>query len=266
MFALSLALLVANAALFATRQNWKKKAETAQGQIAKIEQEKTAQQEESDAKLKEADQKLNEAKGLNTQLKGDLERANDQIKQKEVQVEQLGVRNQSLTQSVDKYARNIEQLGKENKLQQDKIRELQANLDSERKERKEAVSEAAELESQLETSRAKVAQLQTETKTLKDELEKWKKPTVFGPVVEKALDGFVKSIQKGYVVVSVGSKDGVKEGDTFDVYRGKDKYVGRLKVVQIAETFALTKEIGDYQQVPVREGDLIANYLGASVP
>jgi predicted nucleic acid-binding Zn-ribbon protein len=265
LFALSLGLLVANASLFATRDNWKKKYDSSQSQIQGVQKQLSEEKDSHAADLKTKDQQVADLNSKLTQKQGDLERAQDEIKQKETQIEQINVKNQSLTTSVDQQTRNLDQLTKENQLNQDKIRELRTNLEAEQKERKQAVTEAAELESQNETSRAKVAQLQAEAKQLKDELQKWMAPAAFAAVPQKALDGFVKEMKDTYVVISLGSKDGVKESDTFDVYRGKDKYVGRVRVVQVAETFSLTREMSEYRQIQVREGDQVANYLGAPV-
>ena len=268
-FFLSIAVLVANASLFATRDNFK----------TKLNQEKNARTD-AEKKLNDKTKELGSFKAdaekqisnLQNEIQNEKEKrgtAERAVAGKQREVDRLNVQIKQIDTDRTKQANNIAELTKQTKLNEKKNEELKASLDKERALRNKAVTAAAELENQIEAFKGKIAQLQTEKQELVDKIKKL--TTGVGreerlPGV--ALDGIVKRISKeGYIIISVGKKDGVREGEFFDVFRGTN-YVGRINIVQVGNDFSLGREDEAFAKLTkytIREGDRVANYLGSEV-
>jgi len=269
MLVLSVAVLVANASLFATRENYK----------AKVNQEKsarTAAEKKLAEKTKEYEEFKTDAEKRISKLQDEIqdekekrETAEKTIISKQREIESLKVQIKQIDTDRTKQANNIAELTKQSKLHEKKNIELKAQLDKERALRNKAVTAAAELENQIESFKGKIAQLQKEKQELVDKIAKLttgrgREEKVAGP----ALDGIVKKVSKeGFIIISVGKKDGVREGEFFDVFRGTS-YVGRINIVQVGSDFSLGRPDEAFMKLTkhrIREGDRVANYLGSEV-
>jgi ferritin len=65
------------------------------------------------------------------------------------------------------------------------------------------------------------------------------------------------------VEVSIGEKDGLKVGNTLEVFRGS-KYLGRVEVVKLDTNRAVAKILADFKQAPIQKGDDVASRLKLS--
>ena len=59
-----------------------------------------------------------------------------------------------------------------------------------------------------------------------------------------------------YVVVSVGSDDGLRRGHTMDVHRGS-KYVGRVQLTKTHPDRSIGVVLDDYRKDAIRSGDSV---------
>ena len=85
--------------------------------------------------------------------------------------------------------------------------------------------------------------------------------------VVPTVDGIVSQIRRiagGQLVeVTIGADDGLKEGNTLDVYRGS-RYLGRLEVWRLRRTNPSAALSGAIQQGAIQEGDRVATRLTSS--
>ena len=65
------------------------------------------------------------------------------------------------------------------------------------------------------------------------------------------------------VEVSIGSKDGLKVGNTLEVFRGS-KYLGRVEVITLKDERAVAKILKDFKQAQIQKGDDVASRLKLS--
>jgi hypothetical protein len=72
--------------------------------------------------------------------------------------------------------------------------------------------------------------------------------------------GQIRKVNGNRVELSIGTDDGVRIGQTLDIYRG-DKYVGRLRVVESKPDQAVAAVEPEYQQFPIQKGDNVASRL-----
>ena len=75
-------------------------------------------------------------------------------------------------------------------------------------------------------------------------------------------DGRVTAIGKDdLVVVSIGSDEGLTEGDTLEVWRENGSYIGRLVVVETRTDTSAARIVPDYLQGTIRRGDSVGTKL-----
>jgi len=76
------------------------------------------------------------------------------------------------------------------------------------------------------------------------------------PVIKAAIYGKVKDVRDGYVAISVGSADGVREGMEFTIYRG-GQYLGKLGIAKVRanESAGMVSQV----QGTIQAGDDAAN-------
>ena len=80
-------------------------------------------------------------------------------------------------------------------------------------------------------------------------------PTVDGVVSQTRRSGGAQ-----YVEVTIGADDGLKTGNTLEVFRG-DRYLGRLDIVSTSPDKSVGKVDRRYQQGQIQEGDRVATRL-----
>jgi hypothetical protein len=78
------------------------------------------------------------------------------------------------------------------------------------------------------------------------------------------LDGLVTAVSDNNLIeVSVGSDDGLRSGDTVEVYRGAS-YLGRAEVLRTAPDKAVAKILRQYRRGTIQKGDRVATRLKIS--
>ena len=67
-------------------------------------------------------------------------------------------------------------------------------------------------------------------------------------------------LEQNLIAISLGGDDGVREGHTFDVYRG-DRFIGKARVVKSRNNMSAAKLIPEFLQAPVAQGDYVTTKL-----
>jgi hypothetical protein len=82
--------------------------------------------------------------------------------------------------------------------------------------------------------------------------------------VVPTVDGVVSQIRRvagGQLVeLTIGSDDGLKEGNTVEVFRG-DRYLGRLEIMRTSPDKSVARVDRRFQQGAIQEGDRVATRL-----
>jgi len=85
--------------------------------------------------------------------------------------------------------------------------------------------------------------------------------------VVPTVDGFVTQIRRAdgaqLVELTIGSDDGLKAGNTVEVYRGT-RYLGRVEILRTSPDKAVGRVDRRFQQGQIQEGDRVATRLRVS--
>ncbi len=72
--------------------------------------------------------------------------------------------------------------------------------------------------------------------------------------IPPSVDGVVIRVKDDYIAISLGTDDGLRNGHTFDIYRG-DRYIGKAVVTRAEYNMSAARLDKDFLQAPVAEGD-----------
>ncbi len=117
----------------------------------------------------------------------------------------------------------------------------------------------------LETTTQRNKSLASEVARMKTVMEaSGINPNTSANAVTPTVDGVVSKIERTgsqqLVEVTIGSDDGLKSGDTLEVFRGA-RYLGRLNVMQTSPDKSVGLVNRSFQQGPIMEGDRVATRL-----
>lgn len=195
-----------------------------------------------EAKLKEANEKINE---LNANIQA--ERKTTQIAQE--QIEEL---KKSLEEQVSLRA-NLEEQLTQAKKETNSLKNQLVQLESQR----------SELETKIKELQAKMEKVELGTIVVSPEpemqkVEAYKEQAQVERDLATQLEGKILVVNKEYnfVVINLGSKDGVKAGDIFLVYRG-NTYLGEIKVEKVHDSMSAAGFVSPEMKQQVSEGDRI---------
>ncbi|MEO1496610.1 MAG: hypothetical protein AAFV43_05615 [Planctomycetota bacterium] len=121
-----------------------------------------------------------------------------------------------------------------------------------------------DIESALEQNRELVADTSRMTSLLRaNNLD----PNTPADAITPKVDGVVSRTKREngaqLVEISIGSDDGIRAGDTVDVFRNT-KYRGRLEILRTAPDRAVGRVDVRFQQGPIQEGDRVTTRLKLS--
>ena len=265
LFVLSVGYMWLAISVYAYHRDWKTQAETAQKQLQEERNNFQALQNKSNALesqlTAEADAALQQVRKLETETIR-LAEANKAI---QGQLDALSADARQAVEAVTATQQNNNQLAEEvSRIRDDiskAIKEKDDSFDVALKATEELQSIRNDLESALETQRELVADAGRMTRVMESEgLD----PNTPADGITPRVDGFVSRTQrKGgvqLVEISIGDDDGVRIGDTVEVFRDT-KYKGRLEILKTAPDRAVGRVDTRFQQGPIQEGDRVATRL-----
>lgn len=201
-------------------------------------------------------------------------------------ITQLEVRLKEAQANIDSLAGTLEQEMKEKQEAQDQVQQLKSDMEQQKGLRAsletkllQAQKDAEKAQAQLKDVESKKAKLEARLKELEAEVqqaeaqpESQDQGVELGTIVvgsegagasaeQKAaasLEGKVLVVNKDYnfVVINLGSKDGVNAQDVFALYRG-NKYIGDIKVEKIHESMSAADFMSAAIKDTVSEGDRV---------
>jgi len=144
-----------------------------------------------------------------------------------------------------------------------KLEQTQKNTERAQAQLKEIESKKAELEAKIKDLEAQSQQAQAQgvelgTIVVGPEGSSVSAGQTKGKAVTSSLEGKVLVINKDYnfVVINIGSKDGVSAGDVFALYHN-NKYIGDIKVGKIHESMSAADFTSGSIRDVVSEGDRV---------
>jgi cell division protein FtsL len=128
-----------------------------------------------------------------------------------------------------------------------------------------ATEQRNQLVGQLETAMERNMQLTGEVSRMTAAMQaNGLNPATDANAITPTVDGIVSQIRRSggvqYVEVSIGADDGLKAGDTVEVFRG-NRYLGRLNIRETSPDKSIGEVIRSFQQGQIQEGDRVATRL-----
>lgn len=74
--------------------------------------------------------------------------------------------------------------------------------------------------------------------------------------IPRKVEGLVTGQRDGFIAISLGTDDGVRDDHFIDIYRGK-KYIGRAKITRAEHNQSAARLLPEYTRTIVREGDYV---------
>ena len=230
-------------------------------QLEKARQDKKALQAERE-KLK--GQLAEEQLAARNQL-AKLETVRDELvaKRDALQTERdaLLEKDQKAVAALDTTQANLDKLTDEVEVLRKDIRLAQEDRDKEFATVVEATDKIHQAEGDLKRIKERKQQVETQYAKLKDLARKYRWDET-GAEAPADLHGKVLAVSaENLVEISIGSDDGLKIGNTLEVFRGSH-YLGKIEVLRIDVDRAVGKVLQDYKRGPIQKGDEVATRLG----
>ncbi|MEO1529237.1 MAG: hypothetical protein AAFX06_27775 [Planctomycetota bacterium] len=171
----------------------------------------------------------------------------------------LNAKNQTLTQLDEIRATELKSLTDTNE-------KLRGQVRQEQEDRDELFAQTLVLTDKLNSLRGVVQEFDTRNQSLLAEITRFREVADHhGIDVNAPLDGappdrngvvLVVNRQRALAEVSIGSDDGLRNGDHLEVSRGR-RYIGRLKILRTEPNRAVGEIMPDYREGIMQEGDRV---------
>jgi signal transduction histidine kinase len=255
-------------AVYATHKNWKDVIEGPNGLNARLQQARQENEQlraernrtveglqaESTARQQQLAKLETERDGLvrrNTEIQAELDRLNQDIR--------------DATAAVAATQANNDRLAAEATELRQSIREAQQARDAAFRETLAATEQLHQVVGQYETARERMEQLTRQVAGMTSVMEAGGiDPKTDPSGVVPTVDGIVSEIRRvagGQLVeVTIGADDGLREGNTVEVFRGS-RYLGKLDILETSPDKSVGRVNRRFQQGQIQEGDRVATRL-----
>ena len=255
-------------AVYATHKNWKDIIEGPSGLRAQLDQ---ARQENEQLKTLH-NRKVEE-------LAAEIEAAEQQVRKLETEREALASRNVEIQAELDRLNQDIreataavastqannDRLAAEATALRQQIRTAQQARDAAFRETLAATEQLHQVAGQYEIARERLEQLTQQVAGMRTAMQaSGLDPNTDPAGVVPSVDGVVSQIRRvpgGQLVeLTIGADDGLKEGNTVEVFRGS-RYLGRLDILETTPDKSVGRVDRRFQQGQIQEGDRVATRL-----
>ena len=258
-------------AVYATHKNWKEVIEGGPGTPG-LKKQLTDAEQRNQQLISQHNRRVEE-------LEAEKEAADQQVRKLESERTGLVTRNQSIQAENDKLTQDIAQAtaavsatqsnndklaGEVTNLRQ-QIRTAQQARDAAFRETLESTEQLHQLIGKYEIAQERLQQLTQLNSGMRNVMQANDiNPDTDPSGIVPTVDGVVSQIRRvpgdQLVEFTIGSDDGVKEGDTVIVYRG-NRYLGRLAILETSPDKSVGRVERRYQQGQIQEGDRVATRL-----
>lgn len=162
--------------------------------------------------------------------------------------------NRVLSGTVDSTQQNLSRLTEEVEGLRTEIRDVVGD-------RAQMLSKVVTTSDDLHIARNELVTLKERNDQLMQQLVEVKNPPDAG---SPKVDGNVTAVrQDNLIEVSIGSDDGIREGHTVEIFRGRT-YLGRAEIVKTSPDRAVGKILVEYRKGVVQKGDRVATRFKVS--
>ena len=244
---MSLVFMTLALAVYATHKNWKD-----------IVNGPTGLQSQLQLKTTEFDQLKNDYNRLESQLKGEVESA-------QLQVRKLEAERGDATAAVAATQQNNQRLAEEVTGLREDIRTNQQARDQAFATTLQATEDLHQTKGQLDSTVERNRQLTSQVSGMTHVMQSnGLDPNTPPDAVVPSVNGLVSQVRQAagaqLVEVTIGGDDGLKQGNTVEVYRG-DRYLGRIEILKTSPDRAVGRVDRRFQQGQIQEGDRVATRL-----
>lgn len=260
--AMSLIFMAFAVAVYATHKNWKEAIEKPdsglKAQIEKKKIELTELQDERDKLIAQLSEETTLKRSALSQLDTFRLEATQKIAKLDQQREELDKKQQEAVAAMTAAQQNLDKTTKEVEVLRKDIRDAQTDRDKQFEQVVKLTDQihAALIDVKRLTERENQLALQIATYRKRAAENSW---NLESSPVPPALHGVVLAIgQNDLVEVSLGSDDGLRNGNTLEVFRG-NTYLGRVQIMTTQTDRAVGKILADWtKKGAIQKGDEVA--------
>jgi hypothetical protein len=254
--------------VYATHKNWKDLVEGQNGLRAQLQLART-----------EYDQLKNNYNSLESRLKGEVESARQQVRKLEservalvdrnaavqTELDQLKAERRDATAAVAATQQNNQRLAEEVTGLREDIRTNQQARDQAFATTLQATENLHQTKGLLDSTVERNRQLTSQVSNMTSMMDAHGlDPNTPPDAVVPTVDGLVSQVRQAagsqLVEVTIGADDGLKQGNTVEVYRGS-RYLGRVEILKTSPDRAVGRVDRRFQQGQIQEGDRVATRL-----
>ena len=257
---LSVVCLTLSVVSYQSHTDWAKKSEELGEQIKKLEGEKTAMSAEKTALenakaeavknyeqiVKALDSKVNLMTAENQTLKS----TNEQLeKDLQARVDAIATGNQTVNTLNQQLALTTEDLATAQQLRASYLRDLAQTMAN--------LYDISALLGNVQEQNVDLTKAHDDVLTVLQQHGLNPDPSLYAELPKNAVRGTIEEVKEGpdgLVMISIGSDDGIAQGNQLHVRRG-DVYLGKLEVVTVEPNRAIGQVLGEYRQGVMLEGD-----------
>jgi chromosome segregation ATPase len=261
----------------ATAINWKATVEDYKKELATSESNNRTLQEAYHKLQSERNGWQNRIKELEKQNKDIKDKRDDEVKEEQKKAEDQKKQAEASQAVADAATEEAKRLRKEVEMHTKSVEDRDKTITKLNKELGRVLGRAVEAENQKEILVVRTKSLVEQIQTLSQKLARAESPTsgngraTRDPNAKNPPAVFVKGVvtkvlkDRGLVEVSIGSDDGVNEGNTLEVYRLKPKpeYLGTIKILEAFEHKAVGRIIrtAGVRRSPIVKNDEVASKI-----
>jgi hypothetical protein len=152
------------------------------------------------------------------------------------------------------------------------VQKLRSEIAAEQKETDEQIKKATDFADKLSIANGVLANLQERNTQLTLDVSKAKMilkgqgMSIDDPADASTMPvaGIITAVSHSKVELSIGTDDGVRVGQELDIYRG-DKYVGKVRVIDVKADTAVASILTEFQQYPIQKGDNVGSNMQSKI-
>jgi predicted nucleic acid-binding Zn-ribbon protein len=264
-FIMSIVFMTLALAVYATHKNWKDEAtalntrlSAAQAEYERLKGEYNQRESQLTAEVESAQQQVRKLEAERVALV-------DRNSGIQTELDQLKAERRDATAAVAATQQNNQRLAQEVTGLRDDIRENQLARDRAFATTLTATEDLhqtkGQLDSALERSRQLTSQVADYTHIMQSSgVDPNTPPDAVTPTVNGLVSQVRQSAGAQLVEMTIGADDGLKQGNTVEVYRG-DRYLGRIEILRTSPDRAVGRVDRRFQQGRIVEGDRVATRL-----
>lgn len=264
-FIMSVVFMTLALAVYATHKNWKDEAtqlqtrlQTAQAEYERLKGEYNQRESQLTAEVEAAKQQVRKLEAERVALV-------DRNAGIQSELDQLKAERRDATAAVAATQQNNQRLAQEVTSLRDDIRENQLARDRAFATTLTATEELHQTKSQLDSALERSRQLTSQVADYAHIMQSnGVDPNTPPDAVTPSVNGLVSQVRQAagaqLVELTIGADDGLKQGNTVEVYRG-DRYLGRVEILRTSPDRSVGRVDRRFQQGRIVEGDRVATRL-----